>query len=192
MHPRVQQALENRQFFKLICGASYRNLDFVETLAFVFSSAGAHVIDIGARPELVQAVKKGIDRAHLPLAERPLIMVSVGINSDAPLPIANGIRHPYTSSRPMLTFILTKMVLAFKQIAKENPFTQRAGLKLEVSSLHKYVKHGVAWGSWGLWSVGHEAWSLGLGLGLESEPWDFGVGSLGPEGWRRGPAARDP
>lgn len=82
MHPAIEQALQERRFFKLICGASYRNTSFVATLARIFAEAGAHVIDVGARPELVAAARAGIAQAQLPTAGLPLIMVSVGINQD--------------------------------------------------------------------------------------------------------------
>lgn len=82
IHPEVRAALEARRFFKLICGASYRNLDFIRSLSAIFAAAGAHVIDVGARPELVQAAAEGIRQAQVPVAGLPLIMVSVGINDD--------------------------------------------------------------------------------------------------------------
>jgi len=82
MHAGVRRALEERRFFKLICGASYRNTDFISQLARIFASAGAHVIDVGARPELVAAVRRGLAAAETPIAGLPLIMVSVGINQD--------------------------------------------------------------------------------------------------------------
>lgn len=82
IHPAIQNELKAQRFFKLICGASYRNASFVSHLAQIFASAGAHVIDIGARPELVEAVKQGLEKASPPIPGLPLIMVSVGINSD--------------------------------------------------------------------------------------------------------------
>jgi Fe-S-cluster-containing hydrogenase component 2 len=82
MHPNIRQALQEQGFFKLICGASYRNTDFISDLSYVFASAGAQVIDVGARPELVTAALTGIRRAQLPKDQEPLVMVSVGINQD--------------------------------------------------------------------------------------------------------------
>lgn len=82
MHPDIRQVLESRRFFKLICGASYRNRDFIARLARIYASAGAHVIDVGARPELVQAVRQGLQEATPPEGKLPLIMVSIGINQD--------------------------------------------------------------------------------------------------------------
>ncbi len=82
MHLAIEQALQERRFFKLICGASYRNTEFVATLAQIFAEAGAQVIDVGARPELVEAARAGVAAAKVPVAGLPLIMVSVGINQD--------------------------------------------------------------------------------------------------------------
>jgi Fe-S-cluster-containing hydrogenase component 2 len=84
MDTRIRHALESRRFFKLICGASYRNRDFVAQLSELFALAGAHVIDIGADPELVAAVQQGIKKAQQrnPELQAPLIMISVGINED--------------------------------------------------------------------------------------------------------------
>lgn len=82
MHEAVREALADRRFFKLICGASYRNPDFIATLAELFAEAGAQCIDVGARPELVEAALAGIARAKVPVAGLPLVMVSVGINHD--------------------------------------------------------------------------------------------------------------
>lgn len=79
MNAFIQNALENHQFFKLICGASYRNTDFIFTLANIFSSAGAHMIDVGSKPELIQAAKKGIEASE---NKDRLVMASIGINHD--------------------------------------------------------------------------------------------------------------
>lgn len=82
MEPAIRQALEAQRFFKLICGASYRNTRFIAELSEIFATAGAQVIDVGARPELVEAALAGIARASVPTPGLPLVMVSVGINAD--------------------------------------------------------------------------------------------------------------
>lgn len=84
MHSRIREALQAQRFFKIICGASYRNQSFVALLSEIFTLAGAHVIDIGADPQLVRAVRTGIQRAQVRQSElpAPLIMISVGINDD--------------------------------------------------------------------------------------------------------------
>lgn len=84
MHPIIRQHLQAHRFFKLICGASYRNAEFVYTLARLFVEAGAHVIDVGAKPELVAAVQQAIVDGCRAVnrADKPAIMVSVGVNQD--------------------------------------------------------------------------------------------------------------
>lgn len=82
MDPFVRDALTQGRFFKLICGASYRNGAFIAELTQLFATAGAQVVDVGARPELVKAALAGIERAELPVSAQPLVMVSVGVNDD--------------------------------------------------------------------------------------------------------------
>ncbi len=82
MDPHVREALTQGRFFKLICGASYRNGAFIAELSHLFAAAGAHVIDVGARPELAQAALEGIKRAKPDGKDLPLVMVSVGVNDD--------------------------------------------------------------------------------------------------------------
>ncbi len=81
MQAAIQETLRKRQFFKLICGASYRNTDFIRSLSQIYAAAGAHVIDVGARPELIEAARAGIALAQVP-GPQPLVMFSVGINQD--------------------------------------------------------------------------------------------------------------
>lgn len=84
MNPAIRQHLQAHRFFKLICGASYRNAEFVYRFARLFVEAGAHVIDVGAKPELVNAVQEAIQDGCCSSGrhDRPLIMVSVGVNQD--------------------------------------------------------------------------------------------------------------
>lgn len=81
MQAAIQDTLRKRQFFKLICGASYRNTEFIRSLSQIYAAAGAHVIDVGARPELIQAARAGIQDAQV-AGPQPLVMFSVGINQD--------------------------------------------------------------------------------------------------------------
>lgn len=74
------EALQGQRFFKLICGASYRNLDVIEQLSYLYALAGAQVIDVTPDPTAVWAARRGIDRAGS--ATAPLIMVSVGTDHD--------------------------------------------------------------------------------------------------------------
>lgn len=82
VHP-TKQALDERRYFKLICGASYRNLEVIRWLARVFTHAGAHAIDVGLDVATVQAAKAGIAQAQAEgAAHDPLVMVSLDAGGD--------------------------------------------------------------------------------------------------------------
>lgn len=74
----------NIPFFKLTCGASYRNLDVIEWLSRLFTIAGAEIIDIGAKPEIVKVAKSGIDSINYSykIKHKPFLMISIGVNND--------------------------------------------------------------------------------------------------------------
>lgn len=79
----ARDALECRRLFKLICGASFRNRDVVRWLSQVFTHAGAHLIDVGPQPELVEAARAGIRQAQTEGAPgEPVVMVSLEVNAD--------------------------------------------------------------------------------------------------------------
>ena len=59
----VFKALENKSFFKLICGASFTDNVLVENLSFIFTLAGAHVIDLAPHADIVIAAKNGVEKA---------------------------------------------------------------------------------------------------------------------------------
>lgn len=81
--------LEQEKCFKMICGAGNEDKEHVKRLSFVYTLAGASVLDVSANPEVVKYAKMGIDmaydRAHefgAVLGEKPYIMVSVGMPGD--------------------------------------------------------------------------------------------------------------
>ena len=91
----VIEALEKKQFFKLVCGASLTDIKMIEDLSFIFTLAGAHVIDLAPTADVIFAAKKGIERAlhiqdsGLPpkarLAEggrTPMLMASIQLDKD--------------------------------------------------------------------------------------------------------------
>ncbi|WP_019501110.1 LdpA C-terminal domain-containing domain [Pseudanabaena sp. PCC 6802] len=53
-------SLLTRQWFKLICGASYQYLPVIRNLALVYTLAGADCIDMAADPAVVNAAREGI------------------------------------------------------------------------------------------------------------------------------------
>lgn len=67
-----------KPFFKLICGASLLDPLEIERLAFVYASAGAHLIDVAAHPDAVRAALRGIERT----SNHPIVMVSVAVEDD--------------------------------------------------------------------------------------------------------------
>ncbi len=85
---RAVEALENKEFFKLTLGASFSNSRQIERLSFIYSLAGAHVIDVMASPKLVKAVREGIDNAlrwsrdHGHEVSIPLMMISIKSDED--------------------------------------------------------------------------------------------------------------
>ena len=79
-------ALEKKCFFKLVCGASLTDIDMIEKLSFLFTLAGAHVIDLAPRADVILACKKGIQKAlgrDMPWhVSTPLIMASIQLDKD--------------------------------------------------------------------------------------------------------------
>ncbi|MGK7931421.1 MAG: circadian clock protein LdpA [Microcystaceae cyanobacterium] len=86
------QSLENGNWFKLICGASFQDLPAIRTLALVYTLAGADCIDVAADPAVITAAKEGIKIAQklAPLAinkgyspqSHPFLMMSLNDGED--------------------------------------------------------------------------------------------------------------
>lgn len=93
------KSLEEKQFFKLVCGASLNDLLLIENLSFLFTLAGADVIDLASRADAVLAARKGIQKAikyrqqtidngqHMSSGQWsdvccPLIMASIQVDKD--------------------------------------------------------------------------------------------------------------
>ncbi|MBC7545708.1 MAG: 4Fe-4S dicluster domain-containing protein [Candidatus Sericytochromatia bacterium] len=78
-----ETALAEHRFFKVICGASYRNYDVIRWLAEVFTHAGAHAIDVGLDVGSVEAAVAGIRTAQAAGAGGdPAVMVSLDAGGD--------------------------------------------------------------------------------------------------------------
>jgi ferredoxin len=85
----LQKFLNNEKCFKLICGAGNEDKIQVKKLAFIYTLAGAKILDISANVEVVKAAVEGIDLAFnyaskldITLITRPFIMVSIGMPGD--------------------------------------------------------------------------------------------------------------
>ena len=76
----LKDFLDKRQCFKLVCGAGNEDAVEVEKLVTVYSLAGCMFFDLCAKPEIVDAAKRGIERAGI--KENRYLCVSVGIDGD--------------------------------------------------------------------------------------------------------------
>ena len=78
------EALRSRQWFKLICGASYQHLPAIRHLALVYTLAGADCIDMAPDPATIAAARDGIAAALQinPQISPPLVMVSFNDGED--------------------------------------------------------------------------------------------------------------
>lgn len=60
---KLKTLLEQKNCFKLICGAGNENLDEVEKLVALYAKAGCHFFDLSADKEVLQAAQRGLDFA---------------------------------------------------------------------------------------------------------------------------------
>ncbi|XP_021831077.1 uncharacterized protein LOC110771138 [Prunus avium] len=77
------KSLQNGNWVKLICGASFEDVVDIRNLSLVYTLAGVDCIDCAADVSVVNAVNEGIDAAIeiLPL-RRPWVMISVNDDED--------------------------------------------------------------------------------------------------------------
>lgn len=81
----LQKLLNEEKCFKMICGAGNEDKEHVKKLAFIYTLAGAKILDISANVDVVKAAKEGIDKAlkyNSNISIRPFIMVSIGMPGD--------------------------------------------------------------------------------------------------------------
>ena len=76
----LKDLLENKNCFKLVCGAGNEDVLEVEKLVTIYSLAGCQFFDVCAKPEIVDAAKRGLERAGI--KKDRYICVSVGIAGD--------------------------------------------------------------------------------------------------------------
>ncbi len=76
----LKDLLETKKCFKLVCGAGNEDVQEVEKLVTIYSLAGCNFFDLCAKPEIVDAAKRGLARAGI--KEDRYICVSVGIDGD--------------------------------------------------------------------------------------------------------------
>ena len=72
----LEDLLKSNKCFKLVCGAGNEDATEVEKLVKLYSSAGCKFFDLSAKPEIVDAAKRGLEDREGDLC------VSVGIKGD--------------------------------------------------------------------------------------------------------------
>ena len=88
LRKQVKDALDNHRFAKVISGLGMCDPDRVRCFASLYTLAGATVIDVAAKPDVVAAAREGIDRSFEASKEQhkrsapPMLMVSVGLDED--------------------------------------------------------------------------------------------------------------
>ena len=80
MKKMLQDVLKMKKAFKLVCGAGNEDAVEVEKLAMIYSLAGCNFFDVCAKPEIVDAAKRGLERAGI--KDDRYLCVSVGIDGD--------------------------------------------------------------------------------------------------------------
>ena len=76
----LKDLLEEKRCFKLVCGAGNEDTKEVEKLVTIYSLAGCNFFDVCAKPEIIDAAKRGLERAGI--KENRYLCVSVGIDGD--------------------------------------------------------------------------------------------------------------
>ncbi len=75
----LNNLLESRKGFKLVCGAGNEDIVEVEKLVTIYAKAGCKFFDVSANLDVVEAAKRGLNRARVKDA---YLCVSVGIAGD--------------------------------------------------------------------------------------------------------------
>lgn len=78
---------KEKRCFKLVCGAGNEDETEVEKLVTLYSKAGCNFFDLCAKPEIVDAAKRGLERAGI--KEDRYLCVSCGIKGDPHVSKAN-------------------------------------------------------------------------------------------------------
>ena len=76
----LKDLLDAKKCFKLVCGAGNEDALEVEKLVTIYSKAGCNFFDVCAKPEIVDAAKRGLKNAGI--EQERYLCVSVGIAGD--------------------------------------------------------------------------------------------------------------
>ena len=59
----LQDLLNNKKCFKLVCGAGNEDVEEVEKLVYIYSLAGVRFFDVCANLDVIDAAKRAIKKA---------------------------------------------------------------------------------------------------------------------------------
>lgn len=76
----LSDLFKEKKCFKLVCGAGNEDAEQVERLVALYSEAGANFFDLSAKPEIIEAAKRGLERAGI--KNDRYLCCSVGIKGD--------------------------------------------------------------------------------------------------------------
>ena len=76
----LKDLLKEKKCFKLVCGAGNEDIKEVEKLVYIYSLAGANFFDVCANADIVDAAKRGLQKAGI--TKDRYLCVSVGIEGD--------------------------------------------------------------------------------------------------------------
>ncbi len=85
----LKKKLIENKCFKVICGAGNEDKEEVKKISFIYTLAGATLLDVSANPDVVRASVEGINLANkfnakynIGVNNKPFIVVSVGMPGD--------------------------------------------------------------------------------------------------------------
>ena len=85
----LRKKLDDQKCFKVICGAGNEDKEEVKKISFIYSLAGATLLDVSANPDVVRSSIEGIKLAkefnlkhNIGVKNKPFIVVSVGMPGD--------------------------------------------------------------------------------------------------------------
>jgi Fe-S-cluster-containing hydrogenase component 2 len=88
-YEELNDILNQKRFFKLVCGAGNEDAEAVKRLAVIYTIAGANMLDLSANADVVKAAKDGIElageigkRIGKKIKAKPFLNVSIGLKGD--------------------------------------------------------------------------------------------------------------
>ena len=85
----LRNLLDQENCFKMICGAGNEDKNYVKKLAFVYTLAGAKILDVSANVDVIRFAKNGINLAieyakqmGIDIGATPYIVASIGMPGD--------------------------------------------------------------------------------------------------------------